>query len=240
MTKFALLNNVEHQNLKVMSGHSETLGDGVMYAMTYPAEFRNVQAYYPILFIEDGSADGLLPVALFGFEKGENLFLDSRGWDARYIPKSILRQPFLIGSQGEGDDKTQVVSIDMDSPRLSETVGERLFEPLGGTSAFLDQATNILEQVLLGYDHAKEFVSALQALDLLELINIDIELMDQSKNQLFGFHAIDETKLAALTPQQLGELNEQGFLLAVFMVIASTANMEKLVARKNAQRRAGE
>ena len=90
MTKFALLNNVEHQNLKVMSGHSETLGDGVMYAMTYPAELRNVQAYYPVLFIEDGSASGLLPIALFGFEKGENLFLDSHGWDARYIPEKYL------------------------------------------------------------------------------------------------------------------------------------------------------
>ena len=74
MTKFALLNNVEHQNLKVMSGHSETLGDGVMYAMTYPAELRNVQAYYPVLFIEDGSGGGLLPIALFGFEKGETCF----------------------------------------------------------------------------------------------------------------------------------------------------------------------
>ena len=54
-------------------------------------------------------------------------------------------------------------------------------------------------------------MSALQALDLLELINVEIELMDQSKNQLFGFHAINETKFAALTPEQLGELNEQGF-----------------------------
>jgi hypothetical protein len=38
----------------------------------------------------------------------------------------------------------------------------------------------------------------------------------------------------------LGEINEQGFLLAAFMVIASTANMEKLVARKNAQLRGSE
>ena len=77
MTKFALLNNVEHQNLKVMSGHSETLGDGVMYAMTYPAELRNVQAYYPVLFIEDGSGGGLLPIALLA--SGETCF-DSHGW----------------------------------------------------------------------------------------------------------------------------------------------------------------
>ena len=74
MTKFALLNNVEHQNLKVMSGHSETLGDGVMYAMTYPAELRNVQAYYPVLFIEDGSVDGLLPIALFALKKAKTCF----------------------------------------------------------------------------------------------------------------------------------------------------------------------
>ena len=82
MTNYALLNNDDHQDVCVITERSARYGDNVMYALTFPFEFRSVQALYPILFHSDSNGNPF-PVALFGFQEGENLFLDESGWDAR-------------------------------------------------------------------------------------------------------------------------------------------------------------
>ena len=74
MSQHVLLNNIDHKDLRVDTARSAALGDDVMFAATFPAEFRNVQAYYPIVFRK--TAEGAFqPIALFGFQEGRNLFL---------------------------------------------------------------------------------------------------------------------------------------------------------------------
>jgi len=53
MKRYAVLNNLEHKDLRVITDRSEKYGDNVSFAMTYPLEFRNLQAYYPICFRKD-------------------------------------------------------------------------------------------------------------------------------------------------------------------------------------------
>ena len=233
MTRLALLNNEEHRDLRVAINRSAALGDQVMYGMTYPAEFRDVQCEYPILFFKNSEEEGTLPVALFGFQRGENLFLQNDQWHADYVPASIRRQPFLIGAQGQGEAQKRVISIDLDHPRVSTVEGERLFEPLGGTSPYLEQMANLLEHLHAGFEHAQKYVAALTELQLLENVSLEIELADGSTNQLFGFQTIDEDRLAGLSAEQLRELQQQGFLLPTYMALASTPNMGRLVRRKN-------
>ena len=50
MTNSVLLNNIDHKDLRVITTRSAAYGDDVMFALTFPAEFRNVQAHYPIVF----------------------------------------------------------------------------------------------------------------------------------------------------------------------------------------------
>ena len=54
---------------------------------------------------------------LFGFAEAENLFVTDDGWDARYVPLTILRQPFLIGFQESFEagvpQRTPVVHVDL-------------------------------------------------------------------------------------------------------------------------------
>lgn len=238
MADFALLNNVDHQDVRVITDRSPRYGDNVMLALTFPFEFRNVQAHYPILFQSDASG-GHYPVALFGFEKDENLFLDEGGWHAGYVPAMIQREPFLIGFQenaqaGEGG-RTRVLSLDMDHPRVNTVAGEPLFQPLGGRTPFLDNAANLLETIYLGIEHNKAFVAALQEHDLLEALTFEIALKDGTRNQLLGFHCLVEEKVQALSGTTLGELNEKGHLMPMFMALASLANVERLVELKNAR-----
>ena len=97
MTNYVLLNDTKHANLKVITTRSANYGDDLKYAMTFPFEFRNIQACYPIFFHKDPETGAFFPLALFGFENDENLFLSDSGWEAPYVPIMVTRQPFVIG-----------------------------------------------------------------------------------------------------------------------------------------------
>lgn len=236
MTNFALVNHDDHQDVRVITERSARYGDAVMYSLAFPFEFRSIQAYYPILLHQDDSGE-LLPIALFGFEQGENLFLDDSGWDAGYVPAMILREPFLIGYQGSeiqpDEEKARVLSIDMDHPRVSKEEGEPLFQALGGRSEYLEYAAGLLEQIYDGLLHAKDFVAALREHELLESATFNITLNDGSENQLLGFHVLDEDKVRDLSGDVLGSFHQKGFLMPLFMMLASTANLRGLIERKN-------
>jgi len=131
MSNTVLLNNVDHKDMKVTTRHSVELGDNVMFGVTFPSEFRNIQAHYPIVFRKSPDAATFQPIALFGLQEGNNLFLRQQGWDATYIPLAIERLPFFIGVA----DEELVVHVDLDSPRISATDGVPVFLPHGGTSA---------------------------------------------------------------------------------------------------------
>ena len=242
MANYSLLNNVEHADVRIVTDRAARYGDGVMQSLVFPFELRNVQACYPILFQQD-SEDNFLPLALFGFQQGENLFLDDSGWQAPYIPAMVRREPFLIGyqksdSQGE-PVSTRVLSIDMDHPRVNTERGEPLFQPLGGRTPFLENAADLLESVFLGIEHNKTFINALQRHDLIESLTLEIELKDGSRNQLIGFHCLNEEKVQGLSADALGELNANGFLMPMFMVLASMGNLQALAERKNARLEGG-
>ena len=236
MTNNAILNNVDHPDLRVITERSAKYGDNVMYALTFPFEFRSVQACYPILFHQDANGN-LYPVALFGFEEKENLFLDKSGWDAPYVPAMIRREPFLIGYQGSEDkedaDKPRVLSIDLDHPRVSKEEGEPLFQPLGGYTPFLENIADLMESIYQGYLHNKVLMEALKKYDLLESVTFDITLKDGSENRLLGFHTIDEDKVQQLPGEVLQEFSQQHILMPLFMVLASTVNVRSLIERKN-------
>jgi hypothetical protein len=131
MANFQLLNNVDHQDLKVIIDRSAEFGDNVWYAVTFPAEFRNLQRHYPIFFVKHPDSGEFQAVAMFGVVEGENLFLDENGWNASYIPLNIMRQPFLIGfqerEQNGGVQREPVITVDMDHPRVNTECGEPVF-----------------------------------------------------------------------------------------------------------------
>ena len=234
----ALLNNVDHQDVRVITERSAKYGDDIMFAMTFPAEFRDVQTDYPILFHKDEKGV-YYPVALFGFSEGENLFLDENGWHATYVPAMVRRQPFLIGfqqsqQQGNAPELIRVLSIDMEHPRVNTEEGEALFQPLGGRTQYLEDSANLLEAIYEGQEHGKLFVKEMYDRGLLEEVSFDIALKDGSRNQLLGFGAINEEKVQELSGEALEQFREKGFLMPLFMILASMSNIRKLVELKNA------
>lgn len=226
MAKHVLLNNVEHRDLRIITRSGLDLGDNVMCALTFPAEFRNVQSCYPILFLESREKV-IAPVALFGLREGQNLFLTKDGWDARYIPLMIERQPFLIGDS----DKGQVIHVDLDSPRVSKTEGFSVFNEDGSNTDYLNRVSNALAAIHDGFATTPKFVDALIEHNLLEAFALDIRYPDGNTARFGGFHTIHEERLKKLDGAALGSLHERGYLEPLFMTVASLSKIRDLVDR---------
>lgn len=237
MPNIQLLNNVDHKNLRVITDRSAEYGDNQWFAPTFAHEFRNQQSHYPIVFTKNPETGQFQAVALLGFEVDENLYLTDEGWDAMYIPLSIVRQPFLIGFQQNSEEGVTsvepVISVNMDSPRISETQGEPVFLEHGGNSEYLEQINSLLKIVHEGHERNQDFVDMLLGMDLLESFVLDVELNDGSEHRMSGFYTINETSLRGLTGDDLVILNNNGYLEAVYMAIASLANISTLVEKKN-------
>lgn len=228
-----ILNHSDHAELRVLVGAGAGLGDAVMACLAVPAEFRRLACDYPILFRQDDDSGEFSALALFGFEPGENLFLDGDQWDAINRPLAMLVQPFLVGRSRDGEAPGQV-HIDMDHPRVSHSgEGVKLFEPSGVPTPYLDQIADMLGALDVSYRASSDFYAALTRYDLLEPFSMDVTLDNGAEHRLVGYHLIAEERLAALEPSLLAELHSAGHLLPVYMAMASVGNLSRLVRRKN-------
>ena len=228
MANPVLLNNVDHKDLRVITQRGDAWGDNLMLAVTFPAEFRTLQAHYPIVFRKSNEG-AFEPVALFGFQEGENLFLRDGRWDATDLPLSVERLPFMIGVSGQ----ELMMHVDLDSPRVSSTVGEPVFLPHGGNTEFLERMNSTLLALHQGLQDIAGFSEALLQNELLESFVFDIELNDGSQNRLAGFYMINEDRLAALDGAVLERMNRAGYLAAIYFALASLSNFRALIERKN-------
>lgn len=233
MTRPALLDNVNHRHLRVRTERSAALGDARQFALALPAEFRQLQACFPIVFQNVDGNVGFQPIVLLGLEPDQNLFLTDAGWDAPVVPMAMQRDPFLIGRSG--DDLK--LHVDLDSPRIVRPeegeVGTAVFMPHGGHSEYLDHVVSLLEHLHAHAQHLPVFIDALTRHQLLEPFVFDIESPDGQQSRLSGLFTIHEERLAALSGETLETLQRDGHLLPIYMQIASLAHLHDLVERQN-------
>lgn len=232
MSSHEILTAEAHRDLRIRTDRSAELGDGVMSCITFPNEFRRVQDEYPILFKRNAERDSFVALAMFGFEAGENLFLDGDRWDALYRPLAMDIQPFLIGGNADANGDRQV-HVDVSSSRIGRSEGIRVFDEFGRPTPFLETIAEQLGELDEGHRSSDDFFAALRRHELLEPMSLEVTLNDGSTHRLVGFHVIDEERLAALDEAALGELQSGGHLMPIFMAVASLSKLTALIARKN-------
>lgn len=234
MAAHALLTAEDHRALRIDTRRGAALGDAVMSCLVVPNEFRRLQNDYPILFRLTPERDRYQALALFGFEQGENLFLNADRWDAPYRPHAIDIQPFLIGHAAvPGGDKQ--IHVDLASPRIARgDEGVRVFDDLGRATPYLEAVAGRLGELDGGWQMLDDFFAALTRYELIEPLTLEITMATGAVNRLVGYHAVNEERLHRLDAAALGDLHAAGHLLPIFMALASLSNVAKLIARKNA------
>jgi hypothetical protein len=239
MTRHALLNNVDHHDLRVILRYGPEFGDGIATVPTFPTEFADIQREYPIFFRKDKTSGEFQALALLGFQEGENLFLEAGRWNAKYLPGLIGRGPFLIGFQERQEEgttrKEPVIHVDLDHPRVSRTEGQPVFLPRGGNSPYLQHVANVLNGLHDGIEMGRAMFAAFTRLDLIEPVKLQVSVSETEKYGLEGLHTINQEKLRALDADSLLQLHRAGFLQGAYLVIASLGNVRSLMAVKQAR-----
>uniref|UniRef100_B0T4M8 SapC family protein n=1 Tax=Caulobacter sp. (strain K31) TaxID=366602 RepID=B0T4M8_CAUSK len=239
MTNRVLLNNVDHGDLRVATGHGPAFGDNINQVLIFPTEFEAIQREYPIFFRKD--ADGVFQsVALLGLDRDENLFLGDGGWNARYIPAIQQRGPFSIALPGAASGGEPMIHVDLDHPRVSaaqgKNRGEPVFLPAGGNSPYLQHVARLLGVIYDGLEISKSMFEAFEAHGLIEPVDVEIKLDDHTQYDLPDLYTISQERFATLGGEGLEALHRSGFLAAAQWILSSLGNVGFLVELKNRKR----
>ncbi|HYG07501.1 MAG TPA: SapC family protein [Stenotrophomonas sp.] len=236
MARYELLNNVAHQDLRVVMRFGPEFGDDTGLVPAFPTEYAEMQREYPLFLRKDDATGEFHSVALLGFDGKENLFLQDGRWNAGYLPGIVAKGPFLIGFQEQEVDgqraQVPVIHVDLDHPRVSFTEGERVFLPQGGNTPYLEHIITVLRGIRDGAEGGKAMFAAFDAAGLLQPLRIDVQLDEQNGVNLTGLYGIDREKLAALDAQSLHRLHQAGYLEGVYLLLSSQHNMRRLMAEK--------
>ncbi|MEL1263322.1 SapC family protein [Pseudoxanthomonas putridarboris] len=236
MARYELLNNVTHKDLRVVTRFGREFGDAIGMVPAFPTEYAELQREYPIFFRKDGDSDGFHSVALLGFDRDENLFLQGERWNASYLPGVIARGPFLIGFQEQQVDgelrREPVIHVDLEHARVATGEGEPVFLPQGGHSPYLQHIITVLRGINDGVEGGKAMFAALDALELIQPVGLDVRFDNEHGVNLTGLYGIDRERLAALDAASLHRLHQAGYLEGVYLVLASLHNMRRLIAEK--------
>lgn len=237
MARYEQLDDVVHRQLRVATGFGAHFGDNVAMVAVFPAEFADLQREYP-LFLRRDPGGGFQAVALLGFDHHENLYLQRDRWNAACLPATVARGPFLIGFRerdGEGEGgrvREPVIHVDMAHPRIIAAGGERLFQAEGGHTPYLEHIVALLRGIRDGVEAGQALYAALDGMELIRPLAIDIRFDEGQGVNLAGLHGIDRERLAALDAVSLLHLHRSGWLEAVHLLLASQRNLERLVGEK--------
>lgn len=225
MTNIVVLNTEAHKGLRVHARASARFGDDQRFVPVVIGEFALLAVHYPILLSKDAETGAFYAGVMLGFDDGENLFLDeARGFDA-YRPLNLQRAPFFAA----GDE----LAIDLDSPRISDSEGEALFDDNGTPTPYLQGVMAAFRELKPGMERTKSFIETLLALKLVETVTIDLAFDDGSRRVTEGLYTIDQDALCALPDDAVVDLFRKGYLQLIYLMIASLKQVPVLARRKN-------
>jgi hypothetical protein len=233
-----ILTNDQHRSLAVDTRARPEYGDMVNRAVALSAEFNELHREYPLLLRKTDEAPGFVAHAILGFEKDENLFVEGDRWTSTFVPATHARGPFSLGyirgEEGGNAPAGMKVMIDEQHPRLRAD-GQPVFLPLGGESPYLEGIKRVLQTVDAGLRADRLLYRELVAMDLLEVVKIEILVFAELRYDFSGYYSINQEKLAALDAEQLLRLHRLGLLAPVYFLISSLGNFKRLVNLKIAR-----
>ena len=231
MVDLVVISSEQHRNTRVAVARATQLVHNAVSVV--PREFGRLLAHFPLFFSKSAENGQFEPVALLGFDRAENLFLVNGLWDTTYVPLQVQRQPFSLAPRAVGGEQQLDIALDMSSPAVQSTEGERLFADNGQPSDYLRNVSSMLSALVAGSREAYAFTQRLTELNLLESVRVDIQFVNGSSSKLEGLFWIAAAVFKVLPAEQLAELRDREYLEWMYFQMASLSHMATLVARKN-------
>jgi hypothetical protein len=225
---FVPLDKEKHKDVKVAVSAKFEFAKNTHLAAATIREFAQLAATMPLVFIEDPKSKRHHVVAMLGMEQNQNLFLTGDTWKGPNVPMNILRYPFDVRPDG---DKLGVY-IDENSDLINDE-GKTLFTDEGEATEFLQNRQQFLADLANSEMLTQRFVQQVVELDLLDPIQIRLTYQDGAQRNVTGMMSINEKKLLELPEEKVLELHKAGFLGAMYAVMMSVGQLNRLVELSN-------
>ncbi|WP_448211859.1 SapC family protein [Colwellia sp. MEBiC06753] len=223
------LNFVDHGKVKIKPSRHFPHVEKEQIVPLIVHEFASAAAEMPVVFVKNADTGEFTPVAIMGFEAGENLFYGET-WRASYVPAVVMHHPFALMPSKEDPENLQMIVIETDEV-LNGTEGEALFKEDGSETAYLEQRKNALGKYFEHSHVTKAFVNFLKEKDLLVEQTLNLELNGQ-KRQLSGVYLIHEGKLNELSDQDFLDMKKRGYLSPIYAHLLSVQQLNNLARLK--------
>lgn len=222
------LDKTKHKDLKIIPQLDLSFAKETHLAAATIREFAHLASTMPVVFIEDPTNKNIHTVAMLGVDQNVNLFWSEERWQGPHVPLNIQRYPFDIRPDG---DKLGVF-FDENSHLVADE-GEALFTEDGEPTDFLKNRQQFLAELANSEMLNQRFVKRVVELELLENIQIGIQYQDGTARNVTGIMSINEKKLNELDDTVILELHKAGFLGAMYAVMMSLAQLNRLVELSN-------
>ena len=197
-------------------------------------EFALAAASYPIIF----AGEAKVPLAVFGLQQGENLFVSPEGLvdPEIYLPAFVRRYPFVFASDSNAE--RMVVCIDRAAPMVGERPEVPFFEG-NEPSKFTQEAIEFCTE-FEGYRQSTQvFIQRITEADLWQTKRISVAMPDENgqpgeTQNIAEYFAISEEKLQALSPAQFEILRKDGCIAGIYGHLISQLLWPKLLNRSAA------
>lgn len=223
-----------HAGKRFKPVHSYAFARNLSVVRILANEAGLVAENYPIAFVKEN--DAVVPVAVLGLGKEENLFVSEQGqWLGLYIPAVLRRFPFNMSKAKEGSD-SKTLTLLIDDSCLSDSEGEPLFGPdEGEPKGPVARAIQFLTEIAVQDARTATLVKALVDAELLEPLPLQVTRSGNQPVNLTGLQVISEAKLNALPDARFLEFRRSGVLPLIYAHLVSIGQFGRLRALANAR-----
>jgi hypothetical protein len=226
------LNSVTHRSVRVTPVTEFKFAGELNSVVIVGQEFLEAAKFYPLAFTKAQNEE-IIPVAILGLRKKENLFVDAAGaWrEGAYIPAFFRRYPFILASN-VGQDGSFAVCVDSSFEGFGakkKKEGIVLFDEKGEQTEEFKRVIEFLRRYQLQHENTREFVRVLKDYALFKDVSANITLPAGEKLGFTGLMMVDEPKMLQLEDDKILHLVRTGYLPWVYAHLYSLSNFRTLM-----------
>ena len=193
-------------------------------------ELNHAAGAFPLFLAKDPKTGTYYLIGLLGYAPGVNLFMDAENrWQAPYMPADFGR----MGLQAQQVDGDMVFLLDKNIAPIEEDAPAMLDENKQASPSF-QNAQQALMNKLNGFKGTREFVDALTTADVLDDIEVAFHLSSGEVKKVTGLSTISQTKMNALTDEQIVSLFKSYDLARIHQLVLSSHQLNDMIFRTQA------
>lgn len=197
------------------------------------SELAHASTCFPV-FVSRNTRNGQLSLsALASFVSNRNLFLHNDLWQPVFKPSSLLTYPLYL-MQSPTNEQSFTIGFDADSGDITEESGTALFSDDGKATAELMEITKLLNAELTNTQQSMAFLKAMDELDLLKSVDLQVQYQIGQTEVIRGLYTIDEERFQTLSIEQLDQLRKMGYLMPIHALLISLLQVNMLINKHNA------